>query len=961
MKKIFMRGLAVVSLLLTGAFALNAQSAADLPQLPQDSNVIIGHLDNGLTYYIRHNEKPRGQADFYIAQKVGSILEEDNQRGLAHFLEHMCFNGTENFPEKGIINWLESVGVKFGRNLNAYTSVDETVYNISAVPVARTSVQDSCLLILHDWSTALTLAPEEIDAERGVIHEEWRQSMVGSMRIFEKALPAMYPDCRYGYRLPIGTMDVVDNFPHQALVDYYHKWYRPDQQAVIVVGDIDPVYIENKIKEIFSPIAMPENAAEREYFEVPDTPGTIFAIGSDPEMQMPVALMFFKTDDIQLPREMRNTQMFYLLDYMKNITEMMLNSRYEELSKNPETLFASAQVEFGDYFLAKTKGAVSLEVTAKGNDIIPAFEAAYREIIRADQGGFTVGEYERARDEFISQVNRLYEERANRETESFSREYVRLFVDNYPAPGIEVEKPLYEQFAGLLNVDAINQWFGSLIQDDNRVVLILMPEGEGYTNADEDALATALEAIDEEDLEPYRDEVRTDPLIPQLPAAGSVTSTRHLDEWDATEYTLSNGVKVVVKPTTFKNNEIVFEAQALGGAGATLDQTEAPSIMFAPMAMSSYGLNDYSNSDLQKYLAGKQLEIDFNFTDYVRSMDGHSTVADLPTLMEMIYAYFTGVNITEQEYAATQSMLAGILANQETNPQFIFLKEVKHDLFAAPSEQSITPAEIGAAKRETIIDIYRSMLANAADYTFYFAGTIDEATFIPLMEQYIATLPANPAATTTTYTHNADFEIRGGTAESTHTCAMQTPQSWVFIIFSGQMEYTPRNKALATIASQILSKRLLNKVREEMGATYSIGANGGLNRTSLNNFMCQIAFPMKPELKAETLPIIRQIIEEMTQNVTADELAPAIEYLNKMAVENLEKNEEWVSAMSATAINGVQTFTNAAETLNGITVEDVQNFVRAVLDQNNYRTIVLDPDAASIEAAAAAAPAPAAE
>lgn len=957
MKKILMRGVAIVSLLIAGATALMAQSAPELPQLPQDSNLIIGHLDNGLTYYIRHNEKPRGQADFYIAQKVGSILEEDNQRGLAHFLEHMCFNGTENFPEKGIINWLESVGVKFGRNLNAYTSVDETVYNISSVPVARKSVQDSCLLILHDWSTALTLAPEEIDAERGVIHEEWRQSNVGSMRIIESALPKMYPDSRYGYRLPIGTMDVVDNFPHQALVDYYHKWYRPDQQAVIVVGDIDPEYIEAKIKEIFSPIAMPENAAEREYFEVPDTPGTIFAIGSDAEMQAPVALMFFKTDDVQLPREMRNTQMFYLLDYMKNIAEIMINNRFSDLSKNPETLFASAEVSFGDYFLAKTKGAVSFEVMAKGNDIVPAFEAAYRELIRADQGGFTVGEYERARDEFISRVNRLYEERASRETESFSREYVRLFVDGYPAPGIEVEKPLYEQFSGLLNVDAINQWFQSLIQDDNRVVLILMPEGEGYTNPTEDALGTALEAIDEEDLEPYRDEVRTDPLIPSLPAAGSVSSTRHLDEWDATEYTLSNGVKVVVKPTTFKNNEIVFEALALGKAGSTLDQNEAASIMFAPMAMTTYGLNDYSNSDLQKYLAGKQLELDFNFSDYIRDMEGSTTVADLPTLMEMIYAFFTGFNITEQEYAAAQSMFAGVLANQETNPQFIFLKEVKHDLFAAPSDQSITPAEIGAAKRETIIDIYRNMMTNAADYTFYFAGSIDEATFVPLMEQYLATLPADAATATTGYTPNADFEIRTGSGEATHTCAMQTPQSWVFIVFGGRLDYTAKNKALATIASQILSKRLLNKVREEMGATYSIGANGSLGRTGTNNFFCQIAFPMKPELKDETLTVIRDIINDMTENISADELAPAVEYLNKMAAENLEKNDQWVGAMSATGINGVQTFTNAAEVLPGITVDDVKNFMRTVLEQNNYRTIVLDPDAASVAAAAAATPA----
>jgi len=363
MKKRFFSGLVCC---VAAAFGtLFAQEAPQVPQLPQDTALVTGVLDNGLTYYIRHNETPRGQADFYIAQKVGSILEEDNQRGLAHFLEHMCFNGTENFPGKKIIEWLESVGVKFGRNLNAYTSIDETVYNISNVPVARTSVQDSCLLILHDWANALTLAGEEIDAERGVIHEEWRSRNVGSSRILENLLPTIYAGNRYGYRMPIGTMEVVDNFEHQALIDYYHKWYRPDQQAVIVVGDIDPAYIEAKIKELFAPIPMPADAAERVYFEVDDTPGTIYAIGSDTEMEVADVMMFFKSDEILLPREMRNTQMYYMIEYLQRMASMMLNTRLSDLAKTPECDYAQARVSIGDFFLAKTKGALTLDVIAK--------------------------------------------------------------------------------------------------------------------------------------------------------------------------------------------------------------------------------------------------------------------------------------------------------------------------------------------------------------------------------------------------------------------------------------------------------------------------------------------------------------------------------------------------------------------------------------------------------------------
>lgn len=941
MKKSFLSVLAVSLVLLTGVFSAKAQ---ELPQLPQDPALITGKLDNGLTYYIRHNETPRGQADFYIAQKVGSILEDDNQRGLAHFLEHMCFNGTENFPEKGIINYLESVGVKFGYNLNAYTSIDETVYNISAVPTARQSVQDSCLLILHDWSAALTLAPEEIDAERGVIHEEWRQSNVGSMRILERLLPVVYPDNKYGVRLPIGTMEVVDNFPYQALIDYYHKWYRPDQQAIIVVGDIDPVYIENKIKEIFSPIAMPENPAERYYVQVEDTPGTIYAIGADPEMKAPAVMMMFKSDDIKVPAEAMNTQMYYMITYMQRIISMMLNTRLDDYSKNPDCQYASANVSIGDFFLAKTKGALSLEVVAKGGDVVPAFGEAYTELIRADQSGFTVGEYERARAEFLSQIEKQYNERNHRETASYSREYVRLFTEGDPAPGIETEKQIFDMLGQVINVDMINSYFKNLVQDDNRVLLALLPEKEGYSIPTEDQLSELIEEIDEKDLEPFKDEVREDPLIPNLPAKGSVVSTSHLDEWDATEYTLSNGVKVVVKPTEFKANEIIFTANALGNGTATLDSSIAASVKSAPIGASVYGLNDYTNSDLRKYLAGKQLSCDFSMDTYTRSLEGQTTVADLPTFMEILYSMFTGFNINESEFAATQASMAGLLANQESDPQFVFLKQVKNVLFNNAFDQSLTSDDIRNADRQTIIDLYRNALKNAADYTFYFVGDIDTETLVPLMEQYIATLPADAATATTSFTGNPDFEITKGSGLSESKTAMQTPQTWVFIEFSGKMPYTAKNKALATITAQILSKRLLNKVREEMGAVYSIGAQGGMNRTDEINTIFQSGFPMKPELRGEVLSVIKDIVNSCTEDVTAEELRPAIEFMTKDASESLEKNEDWAAAMSAVSVNGVQTFTNAAQTVAGITVEDVQNYLKELLQQGNYREIVLDPE-----------------
>lgn len=945
MKKFFLRGIAAVVLLMTGAIGALAQNeAAQIPQLPKDPNVVTGQLDNGLTYYIRHNATPKGQADFYIAQKVGSILEEDNQRGLAHFLEHMCFNGTTHYPEKGIINWLESVGVKFGYNLNAYTGVDETVYNISNVPVARQSVQDSCLLILHDWACDLTLAPEEIDAERAVIHEEWRQSNVGAMRIYERLLPEIYPNNRYGHRLPIGTMEVVDNFPYQALIDYYHTWYRPDQQAVVVVGDIDPAYIEGKIKEMFSHIQMPANPKERVYLGVEDTPGTIYAIGADPEVTTGTTVLFFKSDEILVPRELRNTQMFYIMNYMQTIIEMMLSNRFDDLANKPECTFTGVHVGFGDFFLSKTKGALEMDVVAKGNNMVQAFSDAYRELLRAARGGFTIGEYERARQEYLSQIDRQYQERNSRQSEAYVKEYVREFIDGNPAPGIEVEKPMLEQFAQLLPVEQLNGYFASLITDDNRVLMGIMPERADFTVPTEEQFAEAIDNIDNEDLEPYKDEVRTDPLIPSLPAAGSVVSTRALPEYDATEYTLSNGVKVVVKSTDFKANQIIFAATALGNAGSTLDQALAPSIKYAEYALSSASLNNYSNSDLRKYMAGKQANVDFEFSNYTRDFEGSTTVADLPTLMELIYSWFTGFNLDESEYTALQGSVASALENQESNPQVQFSKHLLSVLFNNAAAQTLTADDVRAANRQTIIDLVRKMTANAADYTFYFVGDVNAETLVPLLEKYIATLPADVATATTTFTSNPDFEIRKGSERSVALGKMQTPQSWVFVGFSGKLPYTAKSKLLATTAGQILSKRLLNKVREEMGAVYSISANGSMSRINGTNVIFQSAFPMKPELRDEVLTVIHDIIYEMQNNISAEELNSAVEYIIKSAREQLEKNESWASAMSAEAINGVATFKSTEEVAKTLTTDDVKKFMKNLLKQGNYREIILDPE-----------------
>ncbi|WP_289764670.1 M16 family metallopeptidase [uncultured Duncaniella sp.] len=914
-----------------------------LQPLPVDTAVRIGKLPNGLTYYIRHNEYPKGQADFYIAQNVGSILEEDNQRGLAHFLEHMCFNGTTNFPDNQLREWLESIGVKFGANLNAYTGVDETVYNINNVPVARESVQDSCLLILHDWANDLTLDPKEIDKERGVIHEEWRRSMQGQMRIIEKLLPIVYPTSKYGHRLPIGTMEVVDNFAPQALRDYYEKWYRPDQQAVVVVGDIDVDRIEGKIKEMFSSIEMPENAAERKYEPVPDHKGTIYAIGSDPEQKTLIGQLMFISDP--LPKEMKNTPMYYVQSYIEGMIGAMINNRLSEISSKPDAPFAGAGVNFGGFFLSsKVKDALTASAVAKGNDIIEPLKAVYREVLRAQRGGFTQSEYERARNEYISSIERVYNNRNTRENGTFVSEYVGNFKDGDPIPGIEAEWPLIQQIAMSIPVQVINQTMSQAITLDNRVLMVLCPEAEGMTNPTEQQLADALASVDAESIEAFVDEVKSEPLIPSDPVAGTVTSTVNNEKWGTTEWTLSNGAKVIIKSTKFKEDEILFTAYANGGyADYSADYDN--SLMFLPVAMQAYGLGSYTNTDLSKYTAGKQASLYISFSNYSRSMGGSATPKDLPTLMEMVYMGFKDIEFTEDEFAALQKAYSGVLANQEKSPEYIFQKSLLSTLYDSPRSQAINSSIIEKASRSQILEVAHAMTANAADWTFIFVGNVDPATLRPMVEKYIASLPGDEkTAVKEVKSYNPAFFMKGGDKTDTFSTPMSTPQTHVAIIEKGDMEFTPKNSLLASIAGQILTNRLIKTVREDMGAVYSISASGQLDRTGLSPASLMTSFPMKPEMKDEVLPFIKGEFKAMETNVTPDELNPIKEYMVKVFTENREKNPAWRSAILGTLANGVDTFNGNVDTVNSITVQDVMDFMKALNAQNNYRVVILDPE-----------------
>lgn len=938
MKRIF-RAVASLMFGVAAIFSLNAQQ---IPSFPMDSTVVTGTLPNGLTYYIRHNETPKGQADFHIAQKVGSILEEDNQRGLAHFLEHMCFNGTKNYPGNSLISYLESIGVKFGSHLNAYTGADETVYKITNVPTARTEVTDSVLLILHDWADALLLDGEEIDKERGVIHEEWRQRNVGQMRILDQLLPTVYPGSKYAYRMPIGTMEVVDNFPHQALRDYYEAWYRPDLQGIIVVGDIDVERTERVIKEMFGDIEMPQNAPERVEFEVPDTPGTIYAFAADPEQTNSIVYIMFKQN--VLPRELRNTPAYTSFKFITTMIQSMLNTRFNDLTmSNPDVPFAVAYANYDHFLLSSTKDAFSVITAAKADNVTETVKWAYREVLRAKRGGFTQGEYERAKAEYLASLEKSYNNRASMENEVYTQDIIRHFIDGTPLTDSETEYQTAKQMAAFIDINTINDMFAAMIADDNRVVLGMLPES--ITLPSESEILAAMQAVDAEEIEAFTDNVREDPLVPSLAAPGTIVSATPVDGFDNAEiWTLSNGARVILMPTTFKNDEIIFSAVA-GGGLSQVYTTVSPSDGIALSAYATeYGIGAYSNSDLQKYLAGKKASIRPTFRLYTTEISGSTTPKDLPVFMELLYGYFTSVNYPVDEFEAVRSLYGGLLQNQENNPQFVFQRDMRKTLYPSPYLQTLTAADFQACTCDGISNLVRSRVADASQWDFVFVGNLNKDEMKAFCEQYIASLPSTSSPRQSIDVADDAYTVAAGSGTEVFKIKMEVPQTWCAIVESASMPFNSVNAKMISIAGQILSARLLKTIREEMGAVYSIGAQGDITPQVGQNVSLMTAFPMNPDKKNEVLESIANEIDAMAVEITDEELNKVKEYMLKSYVERQEQNSSLANYIAQWASTGVNTLVNAEAEVNAITAADIQNFVKEMNAQGNYRVVILEAE-----------------
>ena len=933
----------VLALLLTTT--ASAQGMEQMLQpLPYDAQTRYGKLDNGLTYYIRHNEYPKGQANFYIAQKVGSVQEEDDQRGLAHFLEHMCFNGTENFPENSLIRYLETLGVKFGAQLNAYTSIEETVYNINNVPTGREATIDSVLLILHDWSHNLTLDPKEIDKERGVIHEEWRLRTSAMQRILTRQLPKLMSNSRPGNRMPIGLMEIIDNFKPEVLRAYYEKWYRPDLQAIVVVGDLDVDRTEQSIKQMFSPIPMPENAAKREYYTVPQNDEAIVVSDHDKEQTMPIVLICNKHDD-PLPREQRNSLAYMMTTVVKHMTMTMLNKRLDEKSLDPDCPYIEAGVEDGDFLLAKTP-AFQTTIVPKEGRLEEAIRTVMAEVYRAAEHGFTQGEFDRCRNEFLSQVEAQYNNREKTETGVYIHDYVRNFLDNVPIPGIEFENMLYHQTLPQLPVQMTNELIKSLVSvsDKNLVVLSVNPEKEGYVQPTEQQLLDAIHSAQQMKLEAYVDNVKNEPLIAKLPKSGKIKKEVS-GPFDTQILTLSNGARVILKKTDYQDNQVLMRAYSEGGTGR-YGVDDKYNLNLSGVLIGASGLGNFTDTELDKALAGIQASVSAQLGGRSEFLSGSAVPKDLRTMFELTYLHFAPLKRDDKAAQSALNQMKEMLRNQAANPMRAFSDSLQTTLYGADNPRLVLMKEenVDKVSYDRVLEIYRDRFQGANDFTFVFVGNFDNDSIRQYICQYLASLPKVKRNDKAVDNH---YNIREGQYTTRFQRKMQEPQTAMILYLQSPIKNTLKNQVVADVLGQVLTMRLIEIVREEMGAAYSVNASCGISKISDGSCRTniQIYAPVKPEMCDSALLVINQELQKIARDGAEDKYISKVkEYLLKTYTENERKNGTWLSYIEEQDRDQLDTYTNYQPTVQAVTSDDIAALAKQILEAKNCITVIMLPE-----------------
>ncbi len=863
--------------------------------LPQDPTIRKGKLKNGMTYYIRHNAKEAGLADFYIAQRVGSIQEEPRQRGLAHFLEHMAFNGTKNFPGKGkrlgIVPWCETIGVKFGANLNAYTSIDQTVYHIGSAPLKREGIIDSCLLVLHDWSHYLLLEDAEIDKERGVIHEEWRTRRAGMavQRLMEQAMPKIYKGTKYEDCMPIGSMDIVDNFPYQDLRDYYQKWYRPDLQAIIVVGDIDVNKMEKKIKKIFSPIPMPKNAAKRIYYPVDDNEKMIVDIEKDKEQPIVLCHIYQKHD--ATPDSEKNTAKYLRDDYVDGLISTMLNDRLVELRQQPVPPFQSATGRASQFFLSRTKDAFSLSISCKQDNILGGIISAVGVAERARQHGFTQSELDRAKKLRLNAAER----RAKMQGDYRNSHYVNVCVDNFlegePLLSVDFKLQNTQQLDREVTLAEVNAAVKDLITDKNQVVVMYAPDKEGFEIPSEQQVEQVILAAQQQAYAPYAEQQLAESLISSLPKAGTILSEKPYRH-GFTEITLSNGMKVYTKKTDYEADAVSFTMKAEGGTSLYGDE-DIPNFAMITSGVTEGGVGQFDAVTLRKMLTGKSVRVSPSVGSTGQSISGSASVKDMETMFQLSYLYFTQPRKDTAAFASLINRQRAFLANRNASPKVDYNDSIRAVLYGHhPRLEPVVQSTLDRISYDRILQIYKERFSDASNFKTVIIGNFDEQQLRKYLCQYLASLPATGKHE---QTNRANVpQIVGGQKVVKFTKQQATPLANVSIYLTADVDFTPKSDLELDFLKRCLSIAYTDSVREEKGGTYGVSVDFDLDKDDRPNATMKISYNADPSRYDELNPIIYQQLQNIAQyGPAATSVQKVKQYLTKQYAQAAITNDYW--------------------------------------------------------------------
>lgn len=909
--------------------ALFAQELKPTDAIPFDPNVKKGTLKNGLTYYIRKNSKPENKVDLRLVINAGSILESDDQQGLAHFMEHMCFNGTKRFPKNQLVDYLQSIGIKFGQHLNAYTSFDETVYFLP-LPSDNPEKLEKGFQIIEDWAFNANLTPEEIDKERGVVLEEYRLGLGADKRMEDRYIPKMMYQSKYADRLPIGKKEILQNFTYEKLTNFYKDWYRPNLMSVIVIGDIDVAQMEQKIKDHFENYKNPANEKPRKVFDVPNHKETLVAIESDKEAAQTQIQLLYK--DYEVQKKIRTIK--DLQDKLaEGVFSTMLNNRLNELANSPTPPFTFGYTYHGGTF-ARNKEAFQSFAMIDEKKQIEALKVLVAENERVKKFGFTTGEFERAKSEIISRIENQYKDRDKTNSEDLIWECQSNFLEESPMPGIEWEYQNMGKILSSIKLEQVNGLIKDFIKNDNRVVVITSPEKEGLKKVTEKEVLEAL-VVNTKDLKPYEDKAVASSLLRKPIKEGAIVKKETNDKIGTTTLTLSNGAKVTYKKTDFKNDEILLEAISFGGTNMYSNE-EIKKTQFANNGLTEAGFSGLTQNDIDKFMAGKIASVTPYISNVTEGFRGNTTPKDLEYAFQMLHAYFTDLNFDKAAFEGYKQKQSNFMGNMISQPGFYFQQEFYGYLNKEnPRWNGIVPTEEkwAATDYELAYKKFKERFANAADFEFFFVGNVDDAAMESFAKKYIASLPSNNTKETA---KDLGYRFLKGDLKKVINKG-KDPKSNVTIMYYGDAVYSSNDAVAMTALGEVLTIKLVEELRENESGVYGVSARGSMSKIPYESYGFNISFPCGPEnaekLTASALAELDKIVKNGPEekDVNKYKEAEALEYKKK-----IKENRYWLTNFTRSFMNGSnpEEILTASEKVKAVTAKEIQEVAKKYLTKD---------------------------